>query len=38
MQTEFCLGNLIKEDHSQGLGIDGKITLKYILKEYKVLA
>ena len=28
MQTEFRLGSLIKEGHLQGLGIDGRITLK----------
>jgi len=33
MQTEICFGNLIKEDNSQGLGIDGRITLKWILKD-----
>jgi hypothetical protein len=33
MDTEFSFGNLKLRDHSEDLNVNGKITLKFILKK-----
>jgi hypothetical protein len=33
MLTTFWLGSLKERDHSENLGVDGRIILKYILRE-----
>jgi len=33
VRTGFWWGNLKERDHSEGLGVDGRIILKFILKK-----
>ena len=33
MRTRFWWGNLKERDHLEGLGVDGRILLKWILKK-----